>query len=355
MHCAFSICERRDSPLADIVLGIGCAHTPQLHTPAVQWDIRAQRDMADGVPLWYRGERLTYAEVEAKRRQEDIARQTSLDIREARLAHSARALDRLAEIFAGVAPDVAVLFGNDQNELYLDDVKPAFTIMGATAFENRPRSDAQKNRLPPGIALSDGGHLPDEGSVTMPGHPALAEHITAHCTKHGFDVAFSARQITPDPERANTSGMPHAYGFVYKQVFRSAAVPHVPVDTNTFFPPNQPPAIRCLAFGRAVGEAIRCWESDARVAVIASGGLSHFVVDEVFDRDILDAMARNDFEHLLSYHEGYYQAGSSEIKSWIAAGGAMQGAGLTGEIIDYQPLYRTPAGTGSSAAFMTWR
>ena len=79
------------------------------------------------------------------------------------------------------------------------------------------------------------------------------------------------------------------------------------------------------------------------------------VVDEAFDRDILDAMARSDFEHLLSYDEGYYQAGSSEIKSWIAAGGAMQGAGLKGEIIDYQPLYRTPAGTGSSAAFVAWR
>ena len=106
---------------------------------------------------------------------------------------------------------------------------------------------------------------------------------------------------------------------------------------------------------RVIGEAVRRWDTDARVAVIASGGLSHFVVDEAFDRDILEAMARNDFEHLLSYDEGYYQAGSSEIKSWIAAGGAMQGAGLKGEIIDYQPLYRTPAGTGSSAAFVAWR
>ena len=79
------------------------------------------------------------------------------------------------------------------------------------------------------------------------------------------------------------------------------------------------------------------------------------VVDEEFDRDIMQAMEKNDFEHLLTYHEGYYQAGSSEIKSWIAAGGAMRGFGLKGQVVDYQALYRTPAGTGSSAAFMAWQ
>ena len=104
-----------------------------------------------------------------------------------------------------------------------------------------------------------------------------------------------------------------------------------------------------------MGDAIREWEQDLNVCVIATGGLSHFVVDEDFDHDIMQAMERNDFEHLLSYSEAYYQAGSSEIKSWIAAGGAMQDFGLTGHIVDYHALYRTPAGTGSSTAFMYWQ
>ena len=69
---------------------------------------------------------------------------------------------------------------------------------------------------------------------------------------------------------------------------------------------------------------------DVRVCVIASGGLSHFVVDERFDHDIMDAMVRNDFEHLMSYDDGYYQAGSSEIRSWIAAGGVLSGVELDG-------------------------
>jgi hypothetical protein len=341
--------------MAEIVLGIGCTHTPQLHTPADLWDIRAKRDREDGVPLWYRGRRLTYADVKAERAAESLGAQTALDVRESRLRKSHAAIDRVAGILADVAPDVVVIFGNDQDEMFLDDVKPAFTIMGASRFENMPRTEEQVERLPPGIALSDSGHLPDDEIVELPGHPDLAEYIAGGCTAAGFDVAYSRRQLRADAERAQTAGMPHAYGFVYKQLMRARPVPNVPVDTNTLYPPNQPSASRCFAFGEAVGNAIRAWDEPLRVAVIASGGLSHFVVDEAFDREIMTAMAGNDFERLTEYAESYFQSGSSEIKSWIAAGGAMRDSGLAGEIIEYQPLYRTPAGTGSSAAFMVWR
>lgn len=341
--------------MAEIVLGIGCSHTPQLHTPAALWDVRAKRDAEDGVPLWYRGERLGYAEVLARRRGEGLGAQTAMAIREQRLRDSFAALASLHRAFAAARPDVAIVFGNDQGEMFLDDLRPAFTIMGAAEFENMPRSGAELERLPPGIALADAGHLPDEGRAVYPGHPGLARHLAARAVLAGFDVAYAARQVRADPARAQTSGLPHAYGFVLKQVMRDTVVPHVAIDTNTLFPPNQPTAARCLGFGRAIGDAIRHWDEDARVCVIASGGLSHFVVDEAFDRDILRAMAANDFAHLTRYDEGYYQAGSSEIKSWIAAGGAMEGAELTGRVAGYQALYRTPAGTGSSAAFVTWR
>ena len=341
--------------MARIVLGIGCAHTPQLHTPAEKWEVRGVRDTQDKVAIWYQGERMTYAEVLEKRKHLDLGPQTAMQVREERLQKSYQAIDQLSEIFAEVKPDVAIVFGNDQGEMFLDDIKPAFTIMGASEFENMPRTEAQASRLPPGIALADRGHLPDEGVRVFPGHPELARHLSQSAIAAGFDVSYSHRQHRADPSKAQLSGMPHAYGFIYKQVFRETVIPHVPIDTNTFFPPNQPLAPRCYSLGKKIGAAIREWEPDAHVAVIASGGLSHFLVDEDFDRDIIRAMERNDFEHLLAYHEGYYQAGSSEIKSWIALGGTLEGSELKGHFIDYYPLYRTPAGTGSSAAFMYWR
>lgn len=341
--------------MAQIVLGIGCSHTPQLHTPATQWEIRAGRDRRDGLPFWFRGRRLSYAELEAARRDEGLDRQLAMAIREERLRAAHDAIGTLAEWYAAADPDVTLIFGNDQGEIFLEDLKPAVTIMAAAEFENLPRTEEEAARLPPGIALSDAGHLPEAGAVRIPGHPELAGRLATWLTARGFDIAYSARQVRPDPARAQTSGMPHAYGFVYKQVMRDHPTPHVPVDINTFYPPNQPTAARCHALGREIGRCLQAWEEDARVCVIASGGLSHFVVDEAFDRDIMAAMARNDFEHLLGYGEDHYQGGSSEIKSWIAAGGAMSGAGLDGTIVDYRALYRTPGGTGSSAAFMAWR
>jgi len=341
--------------MAKIVLGIGCSHTPQLHTPADKWEIRAERDKTDGVPMWFGGKRMQYADVEELRKHFNFAAQTDMATRQERLAKSYAAIDKLAAIFSEAKPDVAIIFGNDQGEMFLDDIRPAFTIMGCREFENMPRSDDQKSRLPPGIGISDVGHLPDAETRVFPGHPALAEHLAKYVTKNDFDVAYSHRQYHPEPGKAQSGGMPHAYGFIYKQIFRDNVVPHVPIDTNTFFPPNQPPATRCFKLGKLLGDAIRAWDEELRVAIIASGGLSHFVVEEDFDREIMQAMERNDFEHLLSYHEGWFQAGSSEIKSWIATGAAMQGSNLTGHIVDYYALYRTAGGTGSSAAFMCWQ
>lgn len=339
--------------MAEIVLGIGCAHTPQLHTPADKWEIRAMRDTQDGVPLWYKGERLKYADLLEARAEQNLDAQTGMETRQERLTKSYEAIDLLAQKFAAADIDVAIIFGNDQGEMFLDDIRPAFTIMGAAEFENMPRTEDQIGRLPPGIHLADVGHLPDEETVYA-GHPELARHLTESLVEDGFDVAWSGRQHRADPERAHLSGMAHAYGFIYKQIFRDVVTPHVPIDTNTFFPPNQPRTARCYAMGKAVGKAIRRWEDDARVAIIATGGLSHFVVDEDFDHDIMKALADGDVKYLLSFHEGYYQAGSSEIKSWIALGGALKKAELAGTIVDYHALYRTPGGTGSSAAFMYW-
>jgi 3-O-methylgallate 3,4-dioxygenase len=123
---------------------------------------------------------------------------------------------------------------------------------------------------------------------------------------------------------------------------------------NTFYPPNQPPAARCYAFGRALGRAIASWPEDIDVAVIASGGLTHFVLDESFDRKVLEAMQAGDQTTLTSLPEEMFQAGTSEIKNWIVAAGMMAEAGLTMKLIDYVPCYRSEAGTGSAMGFAQW-
>jgi OH-DDVA oxygenase len=136
---------------------------------------------------------------------------------------------------------------------------------------------------------------------------------------------------------------------------RDRVIPNVPVIANTFFPPNQPTARRCFEFGRTVARAILAWEVPARVAIFGSGGMSHFVIDESFDRMLIDAIQRRDVAALCSVPEQTLQSGTSELKNWIAAAGAMFETDLAGGLVDYQPCYRSEAGTGTANGFMCWR
>ena len=77
------------------------------------------------------------------------------------------------------------------------------------------------------------------------------------------------------------SGLGHAFGVVECQLMdKPGTIPLVPIVVNTYWPPNQMPPARCWALGKALREAIESYPQDLKVAVVASGGLSHFVTDE---------------------------------------------------------------------------
>jgi hypothetical protein len=61
-----------------------------------------------------------------------------------------------------------------------------------------------------------------------------------------------------------------------------------------------------------------------RVALIVSGGLSHFIVEEELGRKILQALRSGDSESLRRIPVGALYSDSSEIRNWIAMAGALQ-------------------------------
>jgi AmmeMemoRadiSam system protein B len=130
------------------------------------------------------------------------------------------------------------------------------------------------------------------------------------------------------------------------------AIPTVPVMLNTYYAPNQPTPKRCYALGRALYQAITTWPEDSRVAVVASGGLSHFVIDEELDELVIKAMQTHDAAALASLPRERLNSGNSEIRNWIATAGAV--AHLQMRLIDYVPCYRSPAGTGCAMGFAQW-
>ena len=334
--------------MAQIVLGIGTSHGPLLSTPPNMWQLRAEWDRDQIHP--YQGRSYGYEELLVARRGEKIATQITLEERQRRFDTCQAAIEHLAQVWAAAKPDVAVIFGNDQMEIFDRGLIPAFVVYAGETIENGPVSAERKARMEPGIAISADGHKPKH-RVAYPALPELAQHVVRTLIEDEFDVAVSTKL----PSGPHGSDIPHAFGFVYERIMKGNVVPNLPLFTNTFYPPNQPSAKRCYRFGEEVVKAIQSWDADRRVAVFGSGGLSHFAINEPFDHSVLEAIRIGDKDKLISLPESHLQEGTSEIKNWIPLSAAMMQAGLTPTVVDYVPCYRSEAGTGNAMAFMYWQ
>ena len=334
--------------MARIVLGIGSSHGPMLSTPPAQWDLRAGADRANPRHA-YQGDWLDFNSLAAKRRQ-DFSEQAGLAQRQLRHTRCQRALDQLAQSFRAAAPDLVVVVGNDQREVFQDDFTGAFTVYCGETIANLPLDEARRARLPPGIAIAEAGHCPPQGA-TYPGAPAFARAMVRALVAQGFDIAQSNRLPAGADRQA---GIPHAFGFIYRRIMQDRPPPSVPVFVNGGVPDNIPTAARCLAFGHALQAAIAAWDQEIRVALIASGGWTHFVIDEELDRRFLDAMQTGDEAALTRIPEKLFMGNTSEMKNWYPVVAAMHDEGLRFRLVDYVPCYRTEAGTGNAMGFALW-
>jgi hypothetical protein len=337
--------------MAKIVLGMATSHGPLLSTPPEQWGERAKADRANP-SLWFRGQPYKYDALETLRAGEKLDQKFELPERQQRYARCRRALGALAATFETVNPDVVVIVGNDQQEVFCDKNMPAFSIYFGEEVANRPPTDAEMAKMPPGSSLATFAHRPEK-PTRYPCAPTLARHIIATMIEQEFDVGTS-KTLPDDGLEYARGALPHAFGFVLRQIMKDRPVPHIPVMINTFYPPNQPTAQRCLRFGQALKQAIDSSPENIRVAVIASGGLSHFVVDEDLDQKFLHCLEQGDTRGMTSMPETHLQSGNSEFKNWIPVGAIARDAGLRMDLVDYVPCYRSSAGTGNAMGFVRW-
>ena len=143
----------------------------------------------------------------------------------------------------------------------------------------------------------------------------------------------------------------HAYSFVHR-FYLPDGVPIVPVFLNAYYPPNQPSPARCVALGEALRRAVEAFPGDARVGVMASGGLSHFIVDEAFDHAVIDALRRKDAAFFRDAPLTKLMSGSSEIRNWLCLAGTLGALEL--DWVSYVPGYRTPALSGTGLCFASF-
>ena len=334
--------------MAKIVCGIATSHGPMLATPPDMWHLRANADRKNPAH-WYQGESLDYALL-LQRRAPGFAARVTPEAMAENFAKCQRALDTLADHFAESKPDLVLILGNDQREVFLEDLLPAFTVFTGNEVHNIPLTEAAKAKLPPGIAIAEEGHCPPEGA-TYPGAPEQANALVASLVAQEFDIATSAR-LPDSPDRQ--TGIPHAFGYVYRRIMRDVAPPSIPVFTNVGVGLNRPTAKRCLAFGHALKRAIDAMPDHLKVAVIASGGLTHFCIDEAQDQRVLGALQARDEAALAAIPEAMFGGNTSEIKSWLPLASIMNDAALDMRLVDYVPCYRTEAGTGNAMGFALW-
>lgn len=327
--------------MARIVLGVGTSHSPILTLESKDWHQRAKADFANPGLSLIDGRRVTYPELVAER-GEHYADVATPEIFHQIAARCQASLDRIADEIEAARPDVVVIIGDDQNELYTPGNMPAIAVFWGEQVVTHNFDD----EIPDWMKTVAEGYGMDETHY-FPGHPGFARTLIEALIDRDVDLAIC--KDVPDPEKA---GFGHAFGFPVERLFKGREIPIVPILLNTYYPPNVLSASRCVDVGRALRQAIEAAPQDLRVIVLASGGLSHFVVEEELDRYVLDNLDGGLVENLRTVTRPSLAEGSSEILNWIMTAGAVSHMPLRWTA--YEACRRTPAGTGIGLGFAVW-
>ena len=336
--------------MADVVFGITCSHSPQLSSGADVWSDHLERDRRNPLLLGKDYEFHSYDELLAQA-DPALAKEIDIEVRRARYDRCQDALAVLRAELGEARPDVAVVMGDDQRELFREEGIPTFALFLGEELMDRPPPPEVMAGYPSSIQAAMWAMHSTEPTP----HPAaagLSRHLADELTQADFDItAFTTQR--------DDRSIGHAFTFPRYRLGLPATTPIAPVFVNTYYPPNVASAPRCYQLGQVVGRAVVSWPEPLRVAIIATGGLSHFIIDTELDQRVLDALRTNEHDSLTSLPRQQFRSGTSEILNWIMAAGVLDGAGalahLTATVVDYVSGYRTPAGTGTGMAFVYWR
>ena len=243
-------------------------------------------------------------------------------------AQALAALTDMRERLAAARPDVVVAFSNDHLLNWPINNTPEYTVgIGA---EHVGPADWYDEWL----ALD---------KYRIPGHPALARYLVNEGARRGLALAY-LRQMAFD----DGISVPMHY------LNPASSIALVPVTMNCTVPPIPTPE-RAYQVGTALSAMLRAFPGDLRVAVLATGGLSHepggpryFWVDEEFDLWFLELLKKGDHAALLrectlERMEAAGSGGTAELLAWILVMAFTTGPA---EVLAYMPAIAWRSGTG---------
>ena len=327
--------------MARLVAAFGSSHSIMLTAEREDW-LGAFRESDRRMPLYDKsGAARSYDELlaAAPKNSESIVTPDKLA---AAHAKTFAAVAELKRQINATPLDALIIVGDDQKELFQDTMMPSLALYYGETIRNAQQDEfstetwyrrAQRRRLEP------------EQDAHYPVNAELAMHLIHGLMERQFDVCALAGL-----EAGQYEG--HAYSYIHRTYLAGRNLPIVPILLNTYYPPTQITPKRCVQLGHELKQLIAIYPADIRVGIIASGGLSHFVVDEEIDRGVIDALRGGNLDYLARLDVKRLQAGSSEIRSWIVTGAAA--ADLNLQWVEYIPAYRTPALTGTGLGFARW-
>jgi aromatic ring-opening dioxygenase catalytic subunit (LigB family) len=181
---------------------------------------------------------------------------------------------------------------------------------------------------------------------TIAGHPKLANHIVQTAMEHDFEPSVSHHLI-----------LDHGFAIPLWKGGFDTLPPIVPIVFNDLEPPL-PTVRRCLAWGSMLADAIRSYPENIRVAILATGGLSHSIgeptmgeIDETFDRECIRHFEAGDERRLVDFLNERLPTignGAAEVRNWVAAHGAAGARGF--DLIGYCNVPEVYVGCG----FASW-
>jgi len=221
---------------------------------------------------------------------------------------------------AATRPDLIVMFVNDHLQNFAYNNLPAFCVGLADAYDAPSPGGARLMRLAP---------------RKIPGAPDWSMALLEQALAAGIDFAYSY-----EIESWDELSVPLHF------LTPEGGVPIAPVYTNCGAPPLPTPR-RCHEVGAFVGDFVRSRPATERIALVATGGVSHWVgtpetgrINPDWDHRVLDHVARADIEPLLDWSWAEIERdggnGGQEIRNWLALLGAVPG--WKGEVLAYEPV-----------------
>ncbi|MGH7906302.1 MAG: extradiol ring-cleavage dioxygenase [Candidatus Binataceae bacterium] len=332
------------------ILGMGLSHYPGPLTPTDYWPRMLARNVEIG---------RIKPELYADRTRWPQAMQAEWGADEGRGAaheHGRRLVAGYAELrrrLDAFAPDLALIWGDDQYENFKRNCIPAFCIGIFDSLTCRPYGGGRV------VFKTDSNvwNLPADTPMEVRGHREAAFALCKALLQGDFDLAYA---YTFD----NGAGLAHSFnntiafldyerrGFDYpviplhvncygNQLIRTAAGA-MGEGADEISPPAPSPA-RCFALGRAIARffAGHQW----RVALIASSSWSHGSLTEKHgrlypdleaDRALYDDLGSGRFRNWAQLDQRQLeQSGQHEILNWVCLAGAMTELNQDARIIDY--------------------